>query len=149
MRPDDDPNWSRYGDTLVEFFDDGGLVLDLRAPIPEDKQRMLAGSPVGDRFAIMTAYNPYGREHSEADNDARDRRLRAELAERGLPWVCADGWAPDRSHREPGVAVAVDQEAARAIAREYDQSAIYWYDRGTVWLVGALVDAPPERLPRG
>ena len=56
--------------------------------------------------------------------------------------------APDRSHREPGVAVVLDREAAQQVGREYEQSAIYWYEDGVVWLVGALVDAPPERLPR-
>ncbi|MBA3889896.1 MAG: DUF3293 domain-containing protein, partial [Gemmatimonadaceae bacterium] len=74
--------------------------------------------------------------------------LRADLTARGLTWVCADGWAPDRSHREPGVAVVVDRATAQQIGRDCEQSAIYWYDRGTVWLVGALVEAPPERLPR-
>lgn len=148
MKPSDDPSWSCYGDTLIELFDDGSLVLDIRKPIPEKQRRMLAASPIGERFAIMTAFNPAGRDHSAGDNEARDRRLRAELTERGVPWVCADGWSPDHTHREPGVAVAVPKEEAIEIARAYAQSAIYWYDAGTMWLVGALVDTPPERLPR-
>ena len=148
MKPVQDPSWSHYGDTLLELFDDGSLVLDVREPIPRHKQQALASSELGRQFAVLTAFNPHGRDHSAADNEERDRRLRAELTSRGLTWVCADGWAPDRSHREPGVAVVVDQATAQQIARAYEQSAIYWYDDGVIWLVGALVQAPPERLPR-
>ncbi len=148
MRPEDDPGWSKYGDTLIEFFDDGSLVLDLRKPIPERHRRVLAESTLGEQFAIMTAFNPHGRDHSAEDNARRDRQLRTALSEMGVPWVCADGWSPDRTHREPGVAVVLDQAAAQQLARDYGQSAIYWYDHGVVWLVGALVDAAPERLPR-
>lgn len=148
MKPVQDPSWSHYGDTLVELFDDGSLVLDIRAPIPAAKQQALAASVLGTEFAILTAYNPHGRDHSAADNEARDRALRADLDARGLTWVCADGWSPDRTHREPGVAVVVDRPTAQQIGRQYEQSAIYWYERGVVWLVGALVDAPPEQLPR-
>lgn len=148
MTPDEDPSWSHYGDTLIELFDDGSMVLDIRKPIPQRQQEALAASLLGERFAVLTAWNPFGRDHSEADNEARDRQLREKLTAEGLTWTCADGWAPDRSHREAGVAIVTGQERAREIAREFLQSAIYWYDAGTVWLVGALVDAPPERLPR-
>lgn len=148
MKPGQDPSWSHYGDTLIELFDDGSLVLDVRAPIPKRKQQALNASVLGDEFAILTAYNPHGRDHSAADNADRDRRLRADLTARGLTWVRADGWAPDRSHREPGVAVVADRVTAQQIGREYEQSAIYWYADGVIWLVGALVEAAPEQLPR-
>ena len=148
MKPSQDPSWSHYGDTLIELFEDGSVVLDVRKPIPADQRQALASSVLGSEFAILTAFNPHGRDHSAADNAARDRRLRDELTARGLTWVCADGWSPDRSHREPGVAVVVDRVTARQVARAYEQSAIYWYERGVLWLVGALVDAPDERLPR-
>lgn len=148
MKPAQDPSWSHYGDTLIELFDDGSLVLDIRQPIPHDQQQQLAASVLGAQFAVLTAFNPHGRDHSAADNAARDRALRAELTAAGYTWVCADGWAPDRSHREPGVALVADRARAQEIARRYEQSAIYWYEHGVVWLVGALVDAPPEQLPR-
>lgn len=148
MKPVQDPSWSHYGDTLIELFDDGSVVLDVREPIPQHKRQVLAASVLGRQFAVLTAFNPHGRDHTAADNEERDRRLRADLTARGLTWVCADGWSPDRSHREPGVAVVVDRTTAQQIAREYEQSAIYWYDDGVIWLVGALVDASPERLPR-
>lgn len=148
MKPIHDPSWSHYGDTLIEFFDDGSLVVDVREPIPQAKQQVLAASVLGREFAILTAFNPHGRDHSAADNEARDRALRAELTSRGLTWECADGWSPDRSHREPGVAVVVDRVTAQQIGRQFEQSALYWYDDGAIWLVGALVDAPPEKLPR-
>lgn len=148
MKPVQDPSWSHYGDTLIELFEDGSLVLDLRKPIPQHKQQALAASVLGSEFAILTAFNPHGRDHSEAENEERAGRLRAELTSRGLTWACADGWSPDRSHREPGVAVVVDRVSAQQIGRAYEQSAIYWYEKGVVWLVGALVEAPAERLPR-
>lgn len=35
-----------------------------------------------------------------------------------------------------------------APARRFDQSAIFWFDGGRFWLLGALVDAKARRIPR-
>ena len=148
MKPQSDPSWTYYGETIVELDVAGGLAIDLRATIPESQRQQVAAGALGEQFAILTAFNPHGRDHDADDNARRDARLRDELTRRGIPWVCADGRSPDATHREPGVAIRTDRGTAIAIARDYGQSAIYWYDGGTVWLVGALVDTPPERLPR-
>jgi hypothetical protein len=57
--------------------------------------------------------------------------------------------SPDRTHVEEGVALALAVEDVEALARVWDQSAIYWWDGEAFWVRGALTQAPPWRLPGG
>ena len=59
-----------------------------------------------------------------------------------------DGVSPDGRHRERSVAVRLPRDRVVALGRHYRQSAVFWYDGRDVWLLGAVVDAAPERLPR-
>ena len=146
MRPADDPSWSHYTETILELFDDASIVLDLRLPILAEQRQRIEASPVGTRFAVVTAYNPHGVPSDPEANRDRDRRLVERLDGLGMPWVRATGRSLDGQHREPGVAAPLSVDDARALAIEFRQSAFFWYDEGVVWLMGALVDAPPTRL---
>ncbi|MDO4904221.1 MAG: DUF3293 domain-containing protein [Lautropia sp.] len=56
--------------------------------------------------SILTAWNPFGRELSAADNDARQRQLQAAIEASGLPWLPARGEDPSGSWQpEPGFCV--------------------------------------------
>ena len=151
-RPDDDPAWRQYPETLLEFFrepDDArpALVVDLRRPVPDAAREALAELGLDRPFAVVTAAAPGG----DPQDDAFDRARQAELDEaartRSSVARCVDGVSPDGAHRERSVAVLLSREEAVSLGRRYGQSAIFWYDGADFWLLGAVVAAAPLRLP--
>ncbi|MBA3339623.1 MAG: hypothetical protein H0T54_07765 [Geodermatophilaceae bacterium] len=59
----------------------------------------------------------------------------------------ADGVSRDGTHREAGVAVSMLKTNARLLATKFGQSAFFWFDGTAMWIIGAVVDAPDQRLP--
>jgi hypothetical protein len=147
VNPEQDPSWSRYPQTILEMLEDRSLVIDLREEIAHEARRALSQHGFGTGFVVLTAWNPHGRSTDEATNRERDRSLRAWLSQRRIRWTPADGVSPDRRHREEGVAAVMSVEQGRELALRYEQSAIYAYDGSVMWLLGALVTAPPLPLP--
>jgi hypothetical protein len=142
-----DTAWRLYETTVLRLGRSGRLRVDLARPLDGDSRIALTSLGVGTRFAIITAHNPGGRTLAAPRNLWRHFRLRAVLAARGVRTVPAIGESPDGSHRERGVAVAMDGDDAIAIARGFGQLAIYWFDGERLWLYGALEPRPPESLP--
>jgi len=82
------------------------------------------------------------------DDDVRLRDLlNRYLGEQGFTHRAVTGSSPDGAHRERGFAVWLERDDVVAIARRFEQSAIFWFDGGAFWLVGALVDAKARPLP--
>ena len=102
----------------------------------------------GGPFAVMTAFDPRGRDLSSAENEKRRRDLNDRLTKSGYRFVEVEACSPDRSHCECSVAVVVPQDKAVALAKELEQVAIFWFDGRRFWIVGALVEADPLMLPR-
>jgi hypothetical protein len=154
MRPDDDPSWPRYPETILEFYcrpDDAepAVRIDLRAPVPDEARDRLAELGLDGPFAVVTAAAPVGQPQADAFDRARQADL--ELAVRTEAHAFAlrvDGVSPDGRHRERSVAVKLPRARAVALAREFGQSALFWYDGRDFWLAGALVEVDAERLPR-
>jgi hypothetical protein len=69
------------------------------------------------------------------------------LAADQVPFVRVDGVAPDGSYRERCVALLVPAEEGVALARRFDQLALFTFDGEAFWLLPAEVGAPPKRLP--
>jgi hypothetical protein len=53
----------------------------------------------------------------------------------------------DRTHRESGVAVSMAKTDARPLASKFGQSAFFWFDGASMWIIGAVVESPDQRLP--
>ena len=149
MHVTDDPSWSSYLTAVLEFQTAPLLALDLARPIDAGVHAVLHAGPVAVPFAILTAENPRGQPATDGDNCLQRGALDAHLAGEHLSSMQVDGCSPDRRHREVGVAVHLPFEAAKALARRFDQSAIYWYDGRRVWLVPVLVNGEPRVLPVG
>jgi hypothetical protein len=148
MRPQDDPSWAAYPNTILELFGTRVVRLDLRSlAAPEDVQP-LREVGLAAPWAVVTAWNPHGLEVDEHTNRANDQRLRATLEAAGHRGIRADGVSPDGLHREEGVAVALSLEEARGLAESFGQSAFFWFDGECVWLMPALMRAEPRRLSR-
>jgi len=148
LTPADDPAWSNYAQTIVEIEREGDpFVIDLRAPLAESERRTLATLGPAASFGIVTASNPAGAAVASDANAKRRDALRRYLIEHGIVHRTATGSSPDGRHRESGFAVWLERDDVVLLARRFEQSAIFWFDGGAFWLVGALVDARTKRLP--
>lgn len=86
------------------------------------------------RFAVVTACDPRGRKASPAVNRAADRRLAAELDALKIKRFRVTGGSESGAHREPGWAILVSAQTARALAAKYEQNAFFWVSGGGIYL---------------
>lgn len=148
LTPSDDSAWSRYAETILEIDREGGaLRIDLRRPLGEDMRRSLATLGPSSSFGIVTAANPAGAPVDPSANERRHGALKQWIVEHGYVHRATSGSSPDGRHVEHGFAVWLEQDDVVALARRFDQSAIFWFDGGVFWLVGALVNAKARKLP--
>lgn len=143
-----DPDWARYAETILIF---GGAVrfeVDLRELVTDGARTNFRNIGFPQTFAILTAHDPFGRELPPEENQARQDKLEADLAHDGVHFVRVDACSIDREHCECSLAIDIDQDRAVAIAGDYEQMAIFWYDGEAMWLVGGTVKSDPLRLPR-
>ncbi|HVS60024.1 MAG TPA: DUF3293 domain-containing protein [Gemmatimonadaceae bacterium] len=143
-----DPDWPRYPETLLSFATHPPVEIDLREIPPDSALAQLRAAGLGEPFAIMTAFDPEGRNLSAAENERRKQELDRRLSATGYGFVQVDCCSADRSHCECSVAVTMPQEKALDLAREMQQVAIFWFDGKRFWILGALVETDPLMLPR-
>jgi Protein of unknown function (DUF3293) len=143
-----DPDWPRYPETLLSFATHPPVEIDLREIPPDSALAQLRAAGLGEPFAIMTAFDPEGRNLPAAENERRKQELDRRLSATGYGFVQVDCCSPDRSHCECSVAVTMPQEKALDLAREMQQVAIFWFDGKRFWILGALVETDPLMLPR-
>ena len=153
MRPSDDPAWDRYPETILEFFrepDDAepAVCVDLRAPVSDEARARLAELGLDGTFGVVTAAAPRG----EPQLDDFDRARQAELDEvaraaGGPATLRVDGVSPDGAHRERSVAVRLPKAEVVALGRQWQQSAVFWFDGERFALLGALVETEDVPLP--
>lgn len=78
--------------------------------------------------AFITACNPFSQNLPAKENKARQDELKANLKKRGL--VCIDGIGKHPSNNWPGevsvFVLGLDLEAAKSLARHYEQHAFVW-----------------------
>ena len=114
----DDASWDLYIDAIIEIVVDGRTNC-VRGP---NAGALPADAPV----FVLTAYNPGGVDREDAENEAAERLLEAELAAAGIRYWPAFGHSRDESWSEPGVAVAsFDRARACALGDRYGQLAVY------------------------
>jgi uncharacterized protein DUF3293 len=143
-----DPDWPRYPETILDFATTPKVEIDLRAIPSEDKIAALKAAGLSQPFAIMTAFDPRGENLLLTENKKRKKQLDERLRSGGYRFAQVDACSPDRSHCECSVAVIMPQEMALDLAREMQQVAIFWFDGKRFWILGALVETDPLVLPR-
>jgi len=151
MRPtpdQHDPDWPKYPETVLTFSTTPKVEIDLRQNLSDKTLTDLKAVGFGVPFAVMTAFDPRGRDLAPGENEKRRVDLNNRLKKSGYRFVEVDACSPDRSHCECSVAVAMPQDEAVALAKELEQVAIFWFDGERFWIVGALVEADPLMLPR-
>lgn len=86
-------------------------------------------------FAVVTGYNPSGRETAATINEASNAMLEIELQGRGIRYALGSGHDESWTHDEPSFALfGLTQGQALGIARRFGQAAIFWWDgkRGSI-----------------
>jgi hypothetical protein len=100
--------------------------------------RVQAELPLGglpENFGIVTACNPYGKPVSAEANAAANEMLRDQLENFGWPYFPVTGGSADSSHAEPGFGVIAGEIDCVALGRVFKQEAIFWVNRGHVFLM--------------
>ena len=143
-----DPDWPRYPETILSFSTQPVVEVDLREIPSEGALAQLQAAGFADPFAILTAFDPHGRDLSTAENKKRRRYLDRRLTTEGYKFAHVDACSPDRSHCECSVAVVMPQGKAINVARELGQVAIFWFDGKRFWILGVVVETDPLMLPR-
>ena len=143
-----DPDWPRYPETVLTFATRPPVEIDLREIPSESALSQLRAAGFGKAFAVVSAFDPEGKNLSAAENEQRKRELNRRLFSAGYQFVDVDACSPDRSHCECSAAVTMPQQKALDLARELRQVGIFWFDGKRFWILGALVESDPLMLPR-
>lgn len=141
----EDPSWTNYPKTILTF--PGGMRIDLRETLSDEQRAFLARDFLQTPFAIISAANPKGQSESEEANAAAVQVLKREITQRKFSFAMITGESVDGTHSETSFAVHLSILDARRLALDTDQSAYFWYDGQSFWLVGARVDTPSIKLP--
>src|SRR5438045_4351406 len=91
-----DADWPRYPETILRFTGDPVFSIDLRSIISPDDLAALSRIGLREPFAVMTGFDPRGRNLPAEENEELSRRLDARLAEMGRQFVrvyaCSPAW---------------------------------------------------------
>lgn len=102
--------------------------------------------PEWDYYAIITAWNPGSLPLSREQNEGRHRSLRERVCH--FPSQEVWGSAPDRSWQEFSLAVACSLPFALSLAEEFEQNALYWVEKGELFLLPVRLRHEGESLGR-
>jgi len=100
--------------------------------------RFQAELPYGglpENFGIVTACNPFGKATSAEANAAATASLRELIERERWPFFPVTGGSADFSHAEPGFGVMAGEIDCVALGRVFKQDAIFWVNRGNVFLM--------------
>ena len=86
-------------------------------------------------FVVLTACDPPGQCRTIEENTLKNGMLHDRLLDLAALPVPTTGASRDASHREPGWAAAVDVPIALALARAFEQAALFAVRDGELYLV--------------
>jgi hypothetical protein len=136
---------STYASTVLELLDE--YWIDLRGPLGARELAAFRAAGLRDSFAILSAWPPLGERAPEREGRAATERLRRELHLRRVRPIDVLAGSPDRKHREPSLAAALDDATARQLALAFRQDAYFWFD-GEHMSIRWCDGSPDTLLPR-
>jgi hypothetical protein len=92
-------------------------------------------------FCIVTACNPDGKTATPEANAAANTSMRDLIEKQGWPHFPVTGGSADFSHAEPGFGIIAELEDGIALARTFRQEALFFVQRGRVFLYEATSHA--------
>ena len=104
----------------------GAAPLAWLEPAPPTRTNCQYPDPAGRPISVITAYNPWGRLTSNADNAGAQARLESGLRRRGLIWRPAARETPRARYSTPSVAqIGFASAHPYRLAPEFKQDAIF------------------------
>lgn len=128
---------------LEELYREAIYEVDL----PAGRVRFRVGQRLAgiEPFGLLTGYNPGAHRPDEAANRAANARLERLMSERGWRYFSGRGMSTDGTHVEPSFAVfGVGRGEVLALAREFEQAAIVWFDGERADLAWCIDDHATE-----
>src|SRR5207237_9305646 len=120
--PDQDVgDWPSYPETILRFLTEPSLEIDLRQHPSSGLLRQLAAVGFAEPFAVVTAFDPKGRDLSPRENERRKQDLDRRLKAGGYRFAHVNACSPDHSHCECRVAVLMPQDKSISLARVREQ----------------------------
>ena len=128
INPIDPALWEAYEKTHFIVKSTPEFVLKVGQHSEELKQLFIHSSLSTATF--ITAYNPFSQQLSEDENLERQEKLVKEIQSRGLNLLQGLGQDPDHKWEgEPSLLILdIASEAAKKLARTYEQNAFVWCD---------------------
>lgn len=121
-----------FSDTHYIVHHEPPFTMHIGQPSPELKALMSDQNALSAAF--ITGWNPFSQNLPTKENKVRQDELKATLKKRGL--TCIDGIGKHPSNNWPGevsvLVLGLDLEAAKALARHYEQHAFVWAARDGV-----------------
>jgi hypothetical protein len=124
--------WQAYLETEFKVFADNPFKLKVGQY--SDELNTIIEKSKYSSAAFITAYNPYSKQLSDAENVARQEQLKIEIAKRGL--IAIEGIGQHPSNQWPGepslLILGLNKEAASTLARQLEQNAFVWCDETSI-----------------
>ena len=115
-----------FSETQYIVHHEDPFVMHFGQPCQELKTLMAGHNALSAAF--ITAWNPFSQNLPAKENEARQDELIANIKKRGL--ICIDGIGKHPSNNWPGegsvLVLGFDLEAAKSLARHYEQHAFVW-----------------------
>ncbi|MCC2617662.1 DUF3293 domain-containing protein [Aestuariibacter halophilus] len=89
----------------------------------------------GQRFAVITAWNPYSQALDAGQNDSRQRHLIQQVEQQGYRWWPVRVANKSLTYWEDSLMVVAPRAEAAALATTWQQNAFYWVQSGNIELV--------------
>jgi hypothetical protein len=124
--------WQAFLETDFKVFSENPFTLKVGQY--SDELNSIIKKSKCSSAAFITAYNPYSKQLSDAENVARQEQLKIEIAKRGLTAIEGIGQHP--SNQWPGepslLILGLNKEAASTLARQLEQNAFVWCDETSI-----------------
>ena len=93
----------------------------------------------GNRFYIVTAWNPRSASVSAEQNRREQSKFTKELARLGIRYALVRAGNQDFSYYEESLAIDAPLSVARSLAQKYEQNAIYECEGDTLRLIPIMM----------
>lgn len=121
-----------FTETDYIVHDETPFTININQPCPALRTLMDENNALDAAF--ITAFNPFSKQLSAQQNEARQHELKEDLKKRGLKFIDGIGRHPNNNWPgEPSLLVlGLAKEAARSMAKKYEQYAFVWVSVDTL-----------------
>ncbi len=121
-----------YPNTVLHL--PNGARVDLREQLGLAARESFARVGLDGRFAVLSAFPAPSQARPRDESERLTERLRRVIRAFEAPVIDVLASSPCGAHTEPSVAAALSRRDALAIARLFDQAALFWFDGERMWI---------------